>query len=492
MMDARYCYSIWGATTKVKHLEANYPQLCQSPTTTGSGSTIFNTRATSDSTASAVLDLATVIKSTNAISSEIVLENLLATLMDILVENAGAQRGILILPRGESLFIEAIKEPELEKVSVLPSLLLDNFEKLSEKIVRYVARTRETVVLNNASTEGDFTDDIYIQQHQCQSIACTPLITQGKLQGIIYLENNLSAGAFTQERMALLRTLAAQGAISLENARLYDACKRFVPEQFLSFLEKKSIVDVELGEQVEREMTVLFSDIRDFTTISEQMTPGENFAFINEYLGYMEPQIQKHGGFIDKYIGDAIMALFPDSADDALKGAIAMLQELKTYNSDRQQRNLKPIRIGIGLHTGRLILGTVGGFRRMDGTVIGDAVNLSSRVEGLTKTYGVSLLITDKTWQNLNNSLAYDLRFVDKVRAKGKAKAVSLFEIFSADPPELRDVKIATKEKFERAVLLYHQGLFIEAAALFQECLESAEGDRATHKYLERCHLHIG
>ncbi|NES67137.1 MAG: adenylate/guanylate cyclase domain-containing protein, partial [Okeania sp. SIO2D1] len=180
--------------------------------------------------------------------------------------------------------------------------------------------------------------------------------------------------------------------------------------------------------------------------------------------------------------------LFPNSADDALQGAIAMLQELKTYNSDRQQRNLKPIHIGIGLHTGRLILGTVGGFGRMDGTVIGDAVNLSSRVEGLTKTYGVSLLITDQTWQDLKNPLAYDLRVVDKVKAKGKAKAVSLFEVFSADPPELRDAKIATKEKFERAVLLFHQGLFLEAAVLFQECLEYAEGDRAVCCYLERCH----
>ncbi|NEP86574.1 MAG: adenylate/guanylate cyclase domain-containing protein [Okeania sp. SIO2C2] len=160
---------------------------------------------------------------------------------------------------------------------------------------------------------------------------------------------------------------------------------------------------------------ILFSDIRDFTTISEQMTPEENFAFINQYLSYMEPQIQKYGGFIDKYIGDAIMALFPNSADDAVQGAIAMLEQLKTYNSERQQRNLKAVHIGIGLHTGTLILGTVGGFGRMDGTVIGDAVNLSSRVEGLTKTYGVSFLITHQTLAPLNNPLEYDLRFIEQV-----------------------------------------------------------------------------
>nr|WP_293161151.1 adenylate/guanylate cyclase domain-containing protein [Okeania sp. SIO2C9] len=211
---------------------------------------------------------------------------------------------------------------------------------------------------------------------------------------------------------------------------------------------------------------------------------------MNEYLGYMEPQIKYYGGFIDKYIGDAIMALFPNSANDALKAAIAMLEELKKYNSYREKKNLKPIRIGIGLHTGNLILGTVGGFGRMDGTAIGHAVNLSLRVEGLTKTYRVSLLITHQTLAHINNPLEYDLRFIDKVKAKGKAKAVGLFKVFSADPPELKETKMFTKEKFETAVMLYHAGSFEQAANLFQECLESHSGDRAARGYLERCNLH--
>ncbi|MEM1172718.1 MAG: AAA family ATPase [Cyanobacteria bacterium P01_H01_bin.35] len=492
MMEAHYCYSKWGAIAKVKHLEKKHPQLCKKSKSKTSQTTWF--QGTSSSNDSEFLDLATVIKSTTAISSEIVLEKLLATLMDILIENAGAQRGILILAHGEGLFIEATKEENSEIVSVLQSIPLSEFQMVASKIVYYVARTGKTIVLNNATYQGNFTDDAYIQQYQCQSIACTPLINQGKLQGLIYLENNLTTGAFTRERMALLRTIATQAAISLENARLYNnitklnqAYERFVPAQFLSFLNKNSIVDVELGDQVEREMTVLFSDIRDFTTISEKMTPPENFAFINEYLGYMEPQIKAHSGFIDKYIGDAIMALFPNSADDAVQGAIAMLQQLKKYNLQRQQKNLEPLRIGVGLHTGVLMLGTVGGFGRMDGTAIGDAVNLSSRVEGLTKTYGVSLLITDQTLAHLNNPLEYDLRFLAQVKAKGKAKAVALFEVFSADSTELRDVKIRTKEKFEKAVFLFHQELFEQAGSLFQECVENYQGDRVAQIYLERC-----
>ncbi|MEM9541014.1 MAG: AAA family ATPase [Cyanobacteria bacterium P01_E01_bin.42] len=486
--NAHYAYQRWGAVAKVQDLEVEYPELLR-PTTSPTGKVTIT--SSSDSSDGEELDLATVIKSTNALSSEIVLEKLLATLMNILVENAGAERGILILPRSENLLVEATKETDSENVSILQSLPIEEFARLSTKIVRYVARTRETVVLNHAINKGNFTDDAYIQQYQCQSIACTPLINQSKLQGIIYLENNLTTGAFSEGRMELLRTLATQAAISLENARLYDACVRFVPGQFLSLLEKESIVDVKLGDRVEREMTVLFSDIRDFTTISEQMTPEENFAFINGYLGRMEPLIQQYGGFIDKYIGDAIMALFGNSPDDALQAAIAMLEALKTYNDDRQANNRPPIRIGIGLHTGRLMLGTVGGADRMDGTAIGDSVNLSSRVEGLTKTYGIPLLITHQTFLSLKNPFEYDFRFIERVMAKGKAKAVSLFEIFSADSPDLRERKNATKGTFEAGVMLFHQQAFREAARCFAECLEYCQGDRAARSYWERCQQYI-
>ena len=511
--EAYYAYSHWGAIVKIQLLEKQYPQfLGSSPTRQTATSSTSSNSITNSSTGQSVaaLDFASFIKASQAISREIVLSQLLTQLIKVMVENAGAQSGYLILETEGELLIEAEAMADGE-ITVLQSMPLEfvkpdaSLPLLSSAVVNYAARTRESVVLTDAQHEGNFTSQPYIQNFQVKSVLSVPLVTQGQLRGVVYLENNLTTGAFTQERVEIVQLLSGQAAIAISNAKLYsqlqeserqikqlyDASKRFVPEQFLSFLEKKSIVDVELGDRVEREMTVLFSDIRDFTTISEGLTPRQNFAFINEYLGYMEPQIQKYGGFIDKYIGDAIMALFPNSADDALKAAIAMLQELKTYNSYRQQRNLNPLQIGIGLHTGKLILGTVGGFGRMDGTVIGDAVNLSSRVEGLTKTYGVSLLITHQTLARLNNPWEYDLRFIEQVRAKGKAKAVGLFEVFSADPPELRSAKNATKGKFERAVMLYYGKLFPEAGRLFQECLEAHEGDRAARSYLERCDLHL-
>lgn len=229
MTEAHHCYSLWGAVAKVKHLEENYPQLYPSePKTT---TVQVGTKVTSDSTENTTLDLATVIKATNAIASEIVLDKLLATLMKIIIENAGADRGILLLPRGESLWVEAIKEANSDNISVLASIPLEEFAQISVKTVNYVARTLETVVLNDARHENAFADDAYIQKYCCQSIACTPFVTQGKLQGIVYLENNLTPETFTEERMALLRTIATQAAISLENARLYETLEQRVRER---------------------------------------------------------------------------------------------------------------------------------------------------------------------------------------------------------------------------------------------------------------------
>jgi class 3 adenylate cyclase len=269
--------------------------------------------------------------------------------------------------------------------------------------------------------------------------------------------------------------------------QLNQAYERFVPRQFLQLLEKKSIVDVKLGDQVQKEMAVLFSDIRDFTTLSESMTPQDNFKFINSYLTRMEPAITENNGFIDKYIGDAIMALFSGGADDAVKAGIAMLQRLPEYNQHRANNDYAPIQIGIGINTGSLMLGTVGGQNRMDSTVISDAVNLASRIEDLTKDYRVSLLISHHTFSRLQDPKQYAIRLIAQVKVKGKSEMVSVFEVFDADSPEIREGKLATAKLFEEALGLYKLQAFSEAAQLFQDCLLQNPGDKVAQIYLERC-----
>jgi len=270
-------------------------------------------------------------------------------------------------------------------------------------------------------------------------------------------------------------------------SELTDAYGRFVPHQFLNLLGYESIIDVNLGDQVQEEMSVLFADIRDFTTLSETMTPQENFNFINAYLSRMEPAITSNNGFIDKYIGDAIMALFSDFADDAVKAGIAMLNILTNYNQDRQRVGYVPIQIGIGINSGSLMLGTVGGKSRMDSTVISDAVNLASRIEGLTKYYSVPLLISHQTLERLRNPADYAIRIVDKVQVKGKSQYVVVYEVFDADPPEIKSAKLANLPVYTEAMSLCERKQFREAGKLFEECLRTNPSDQVARIYLKRC-----
>jgi two-component system sensor histidine kinase ChiS len=234
-------------------------------------------------------------------------------------------------------------------------------------------------------------------------------------------------------------------------------------------------------------MTVLFSDIRDFTSISEMMTPKENFNFLNNYLGYMEPVIRNNNGFIDKFMGDAIMALFSDNSEDALNAAIEMRIKLTEFNQIINQFGKPSINSGIGIHTGSLMLGVVGGEGRMDGTVISDAVNLASRLEGLTKIYGCSVIITEDTLIRLGNPGAYNFRFLDIVRVKGKKEAVYIFELIDGEPDEIRNIKIQQKEDFGVAMNYYKKRDFKSALDKFSIVYADNPRDKAAGIYIKRC-----
>ena len=265
------------------------------------------------------------------------------------------------------------------------------------------------------------------------------------------------------------------------------AYSRFVPHQFLNLLGIEDIRKVELGQQVERKMTVLFADIRSFTALSESMSPQENFNFLNSYLIQMEPVIAAHGGFIDKYIGDAIMALFPDSPDQALHCSQAMLQRLEEYNDGRQRAGYRPIRIGIGINTGIVILGTIGGAARMDGTVIGDAVNLAARMERMTKEYRASVLISEYTLYCLDRPELWSIRFLDRTRVRGKQGTQSVFEVFNCEPPPLREAKLMHQKHFDQALAYYHFDDILGAREQLLTYIAMVPDDTAAHVYLERC-----
>ncbi|TAJ26402.1 MAG: adenylate/guanylate cyclase domain-containing protein [Reyranella sp.] len=260
--------------------------------------------------------------------------------------------------------------------------------------------------------------------------------------------------------------------------------ERFVPHAFLAKIGKANILSVALGDNKRQDMTILFSDIRNFTSLSEAMTPDENFAFINAYLERMGPVIRDHGGFIDKYIGDAIMALF-EHADDGVRAGLAMMETLKAFNAERT--GPEPVGIGIGLNTGSLMMGTIGERHRMDGTVISDAVNLASRVESLTKVYHVRMLISQYTLAQLRDPTAYALRPLDVVVVKGKTQPVVLFEVFDGDPPDERAAKLRTSADLLRGVEALLANDTTTARRHFEAALALWPDDSAAANLLKSC-----
>ncbi|MGK7873169.1 MAG: AAA family ATPase [Xenococcaceae cyanobacterium] len=220
MKQARYCYVKWGATAKVKYLELKYSQLLATVSKPPIISEINNEEVTiSSETSQEVLDLKTLIKTSQALSQETDLGKLLETLMKFVIENAGAQKGFLILSKSDQLAIEA--EGKLEGgIKILQSFPVQKSDDISLKIVNSVYIIKENVVLNNACFEGIFASDNYIISNQIKSVLCSPILSQGKLIGVIYLENNLVVNAFTDDRLEVLKLICSQAAISIENALL--------------------------------------------------------------------------------------------------------------------------------------------------------------------------------------------------------------------------------------------------------------------------------
>ncbi|MBW4679154.1 MAG: AAA family ATPase [Microcoleus vaginatus WJT46-NPBG5] len=255
MTNAYYAYVRWGATAKVEHLEERYPQLLAAVLNQKMNQkaaepimqTIQGTITATGTAISEMLDLGSVMKASQIISGEIVLSSLLDKLMKILIENAGAQTGSLLLPKNGEFFIEATGSKD--EVQVLPSLPVSTSQQLPVSVLNYVIRTQKDVVLNDACCEELFKTDSYITQRRPKSILCVPILYQGKLTAILYLENNLVAGAFTPKRVEILRMLSAQAAIAIENATLYHTLEVKVEERTEELKEKNSHLEIEIKER---------------------------------------------------------------------------------------------------------------------------------------------------------------------------------------------------------------------------------------------------
>ncbi|TFG84823.1 MAG: adenylate/guanylate cyclase domain-containing protein [Spirochaetales bacterium] len=316
--------------------------------------------------------------------------------------------------------------------------------------------------------------DMFVAGGLVQGVFITQLGMMAFLLALSLNMTRLFAGAFTMAER-----------LTGDLRRVNESLERFVPREFLGFLKKSNIEEIELGDHSAEDMAVLFADVRAFTWMAENLTPEETFTFINEYLARTGPAVRAHGGFIDKYLGDGFMALFPAGAESAVRCAIDIQARVRAYNVERAGQGRDSIAVGIGVHVGTLMLGTIGESARMDGTVISDVVNTASRLEGVAKEYAMGIAASESVFSALQDPTLFRMRFIGRVRVKNKRQPVSVFEIYDGDEAEMIERKERVKDEFERGVEAYYGRRFDEARQHLVAVAEALPDDKPTRRYLD-------
>lgn len=300
------------------------------------------------------------------------------------------------------------------------------------------------------------------------------------------------------------------------NEYISEKFRLFVPEQYLNRIAPQGVESIQLGNAREEEITVLFCDIRGFSTIAESQSARETFEWLNAFFTEMSKAISANHGFIDKFLGDAILAVFDrdqNHGEDAINAAVLMQQRLQEFNANRHKYNLEmPVNIGIGIHTGIGLIGTVGSDSRMDSTVIGDVVNTAARLEELTKLYGTPILVSGSTLAHVqanyetatlevkNNdelesnipSTFYPCRWVDRVTPRGKLMVIELYEILGTRTQQLDVAKLRSNSCYNSGIEAWQKQEFTIALGYFQQVLQENPDDTIARLYVERCQTRLG
>jgi len=478
LAQARYGYALWGAARKVAQLDAEFPGLVQEAPGSRTTSSLGSVSVTSTEASTGQLDLASVIKASQAISGELDLDRLIGRLLELVLENAGAGRGVLVVVDDDELAVRAaasMQEGEdggqVLVADVNLNISLDSYGALSPTLVNYVARTSEPVVLNDALGEGRFTADPYIVRTRSRSVLCLPLRASGVLIGLLYLENRLVTGAFTEDRLEIVGLLASQFAISFENARLYNEMEAKVARrteqlahknlelegtlddlrvaqsglvarnEFIHKLFGRYVSDdvvehlladehrLELGGE-RRPITVLASDVRGFTSLAERLEPEAVLALLNRYFESMFEVIHRHGGTINAILGDGLFVFFgaPIPQADASRRAVACALEMMLTLEELKEgadSDMGLLEMGIGVHSGVAVVGNIGSQDRTKYSAIGLDVNLAARIEGCT--VGGQILVSEAVEAATRPDLviAGSMEF----SAKGVATPMTLYEV---------------------------------------------------------------
>lgn len=452
IIKARYTYLKWGAKAKVEQMDTLYRPLLNvalKSTADFRNRLVDHNQSTtfeSTTTDAVGVDLLTLIKASQTITGEIVLENLLRKLMELLTQNAGAENGFLFLENDGKLLIEAESSNKTEKVETLQSLPLEGCGKLAESIVNYVALTKETVILDDASESQLFVNDEFIKKYKPKSILCVPFLNHGKLKGIIYLSNDLTEGAFTENRLALLKLLTGQIAISIENALFYDHLEKRVSDRTQELQEEKkksddlllNILPLDVANELKQtgqskarsyeQVSVMFTDFKEFTVHSELLKPEELVSEIDFCFRKFDEIITKHNLEKIKTIGDAYLCVegipksSPESIHNIIYAALEIMEFMKELQSKKQKQNKSFFELRIGIHTGPLVAGIVG-MKKFAFDIWGDTVNTAARMEQNSEAGKIN--ISQFTYDLVKDK--FDCKYRGEIEAKNKGKMKMYF-----------------------------------------------------------------
>lgn len=263
--------------------------------------------------------------------------------------------------------------------------------------------------------------------------------------------------------------------------------KRFVPS-VLPLLKKRgrSIIDIQPGDCIEKNMSIVFGHPQGFSESFQVLKPKTRFKLLNTYLSLAADHVHRNRGYIDQYHDDGMISIFDKNPDDAIQSALSALFEVKKYN--RKIKSSKPVfEMGFGVDTDTLLVGTIGNDQHVQVSVVGEAVDVATHLGRWTADYGASLLITGETYYSLDDPFRYSVRLIENVQVEEKSDSISIYEIYDADPPEVKSAKRATQDDFEKAISLYYVQEFREAQDLFEECLAKNPQDRMAEIYVQRC-----
>lgn len=320
--------------------------------------------------------------------------------------------------------------------------------------------------------------------------AINDIIANNRFQASYILPVGILVFLFGQSAILAIRFADAyrkERELSARTQRINRSMTRFVPDSALRLLGYTDISEITAGTQQELEMAVLFADIRNFTAMGETMTSQETFNFLNAYLNRVGPVIRRNNGFIDKYMGDGIMALFPDKADDAMQATLEIMQEIQEYNRLRSVAGYAPLAIGVGISYGKVAMGTLGEAERIDVTVVSDTVNLAARLQEMSRRFEAPVIVSEKFFQQLNCLADEDYRLIGQVRLRGKKQLVTVFEIIRARSGEDCEALRLSKGIFERGIHHYWNQEYARAEELFNKALYIFPADKIAELYLMLC-----